>query len=225
MIKLEQKEFDMMNKSWNFSNLHLRYDWEDLIDVPSIVISSLKQYIEDFTLNKDKIFERLKQGIPPGLLLYSNATGTAKTALIHIIAKELLKGRKGIVRMKYLQSVEMFSEIKRQFNPQGGLNDSDIITDIFKSDVFFLDDFDKLIRWSAWEKEQGIFIIDSCYTDMRPIIMTGNSSLAEMKSRHGLEQALYSRLLQMCTEVRIEIEDYREKEKKGKKNSMQRKFV
>jgi len=227
---LSEEQFKRMTEAWNFSNLHLRYEWEDLTDVSEVVKQELRTYISDFTLKKSVVFERFKSGTPPGILLYSHQTGTAKTVLINLLAKELVLANKGIRKMLYLQGVEMFNELKRMFRPEGGLISSDLLEHIITSDVFFLDDFDKLLRWSPWEKEQGTLIIDKCYTSMKPLIITANRTFQEMAEHPQikLEQHLLSRLSQMCKVIHIDTkQDFRLSQSKvsSLKIKKDRKFV
>jgi DNA replication protein DnaC len=162
-------------------------------------------------------------------LLWSEQTGTAKTTLIHLIAKDLVLAMKGIRKMRYLQSVEMFQELKKSFQG-GGTSESDVLDSILQADVFFLDDFDKLIRWSAYERETGTLILDKCYRNMTPVIMTANKSLEQMKEDREvrLEPHLYSRLVQMCKEVHLDdVKDFRivNKIKAPMKEKSERTFV
>lgn len=197
--------------SWGFTELHLRLTWEHLISVPEQEKDFFrKDFIPKFTVDKDKIFEKSLKGEKCGLFIYSQQTGNGKTALIHQIAKDIVSSKIAVRKMVYLTGVAMFFELKKTFNPNGGMNESDILDSILACDVFFLDDFDKLIRWSNYEKERATLIIDTRYSHLRPIIITSNKSLDEMLSLNLIEKHLHSRLTEMCQEVQVSSkEDYR----------------
>jgi hypothetical protein len=204
---LGKERFEKMQKYWNFSGIHLRLTWEDLDKIPVEIKTICKDYVTNFSLNQDLIFERMRKDLKPGLFIYSTMTGTGKTSIIHQIAKDLMMADKTIRKMKYLTGVEMFFELKKTFNPQGGLHESDILDDILECDIFFLDDFDKLIRWSAYERERATLIIDKRYTSLRPMVFTSNKSLQTLKSENLIEQHIFSRLVEMCQEVEIKSYD------------------
>jgi DNA replication protein DnaC len=112
--------------------------------------------------------------------------------------------------MRFLGGVEMFLELKKTFNSHGGLNESDVLDSILDSDIFFLDDLDKLIRWSPYERERATLIFDSCYNQMKTVIITSNKSLQELLINNQLESHLHSRLTEMCKVIEIKDKpDYR----------------
>lgn len=198
---MTQDQFKRMTEQWNFSTLHLLHTWNDLTDVPTEVKDTCKKFVEDFTLNPVKNFERMKEGHKPGLFLFADTKGNGKTTLVHQIAKDLVATKKGIRRMVYIGGVEMFNELKKTFRPEGGMGISNLLDKILEADLFILDDFDKLIRWSPYEREQATLIFDKRYSSLKPTIVTANKSLEQLKNSNQLEEHVYSRMVAMCNEV------------------------
>jgi len=210
MTTFPKEKFDRMVTAWGFSNLHMRLSWEDLNRLPTEIIDLAKLFAKDFTINKDTAFEKLRQGKRLGLFIWSKENGTGKTALVHQIAKDLILHHVGIRKLRYMGGTEMFLELKRTFEPNGGLRESEILSEITQCDVFFLDDFDKLIRWSAYERERATLIFDKRYTQMSPVVITANRSIEQMKIDGLLESHIYSRLKEMCDEIEIkDVTDHR----------------
>lgn len=216
-IKLTQEQFDRL-LIWNFSNLHLRLKWEDLTDIKPKIIKNIEEYILQFILDKKILFEKYRRGDNPGLFIYSNQTGTAKTSLVHLIAKELLLRNKGIKKMKYYHSVELKVLLKSTFKSGSELHESDVLGELIDVDVLIIDDIDKLLVTSDYDKERMSLIFDTRYRQLKPIILTSNKSLQELKSCQQVEKHIYSRLLEMCNEINIDNkEDYRIKNLKVKR--------
>ncbi len=206
---MTQEQFKRMIDCWGFSERHLRITWEKLKNIPQEVKDDIIEYEKTFTLDKNIVFSNWEQNRPNGLFIYSSKNGTGKTSLAHQIAKDLI-GTCGIKKMRFLGGVEMFLELKKTFNPHGGINESDVLDSILQSDIFFLDDFDKLIKWTAYERERATLIFDKCYNQMKPVIITSNKSLQELVANNQLEPHLYSRFSEMCKVIEIKDgKDYR----------------
>jgi DNA replication protein DnaC len=203
-------QFKRMSEKWNFAVLHLLHTWNDLTDVSDEIKNKCKQYAIDFNTNPIKNFERMKEGKKPGLFLFADTKGNGKTTLVHQIAKDIVTNKKGIKRMVYVGGVEMFNELKKTFRPEGGIGRSNLLDNILEADLFILDDFDKLIRWSPYEREQATLIFDKRYSSLKPTIITANKSLEQLKNSNQLEDHVYSRLVAMCTEIECNNDvDYR----------------
>lgn len=203
-IKLTEQQIRLMVDEWGFSELHIRFNWEDLTKVPQNAIDEAQAFVANFTVDKNKIFENKKNQVLPGLFLESKTTGTGKTTLVHLIAKDLLLAGKRIRKMRFLGGVEMMFELKRTFASNGGMHESEVIDNILEADLFILDDLDKLIKWSEYEKERATLIFDKFYTKMTPVIITSNKTLQELTQDNKLERHLYSRFVEMCKVITIE---------------------
>jgi DNA replication protein DnaC len=220
MKELSKEQMTRMRDSWGFSRIHLRYTREDLNLVPDWMWKEVDSYVENFTLNEDKLFERFKQGDPPGLFIYSPIYGNGKTSVIHQIAMELVLSSKPIRKMKYTTGLGLFNELKSTFKG-GVLNESELLDDVVECDVLFLDDLDKIGSLSEYEKKRFSFIVDKRYTSLKPVVITGNKSIEQMLGDRHLEDSVYSRFNQMCKEFRLDNEqDFRTKKNKQRKSKL-----
>lgn len=198
-----------MIQHWGFSERHLRIKWEDLNDVSEEVKTQCKEFVDSFTLDKNLIFANWKQGKPNGLYIHSSINGTGKTSVVHQIAKDIIS-LYSIRKMRFLGGIKMFMELKQTFDPRGGVKESEVLDSIFDSDVFILDDIDKLIKWTQYEKERATLIFDDCYCSMKCVIITSNKSLQQLLIDGQLESHLHSRLTEMCKVIEIkDKQDYR----------------
>lgn len=223
---LNQEQFERMKDYWGFSFIHLKLEWEDLSKVPQDVKDLARLYAQSFTLNKEKLFTDFKNGIAPGIFLYSGQNGNGKTAVIHQVAKDLILGNKGIKKMRYMTGLEIFAELKKTFRSDGGMDESELLDSIITCDVFFLDDLDKIGRLSDYEKKRFTLIIDKRYTDLKPIIVTANKSIQGMVSDGQLESHIFSRLTQMCIEIELKSqEDFRMRGKLTVQPKKDRRFI
>jgi len=208
MLTLEQ--FTRMREYWNFSFIHLHLEWENLTKVPEEIKNEAKRFVNDYTSSEEKRFANYMQGKRPGLFFHSAQNGTGKTSVIHQIAKDLVVANKGIRKMLYMTGLEVFKELKKTFNSEGGLNESELLDQMMLCDVFFLDDLDKIGKLSEYEKKRFTLILDKRYTEIRPIVITGNKSIQQMRDDGQLEQHIYSRLSEMCNEMELRAhEDFR----------------
>jgi DNA replication protein DnaC len=209
-MKLTNEQFERMRNKWNFSFVHLKYEWEDLDKIPEDIKIQCKEYVENFTLDKNLMFELFKGGEKPGLFIYSPLNGTGKTSIIHQIAKDLIIKGVGIKKLYNVAGLELFVELKKTFNNKGEMSESELLEAIMECDILFLDDLDKIGTLSEYEKKRLTYIIDKRYTALRPVIITANKSISEMAHTGQLESHLYSRLVQMCREIKLETkEDFR----------------
>jgi predicted ATPase len=221
-MKLSEERFKRFVNNWNFSYVHLMYEWEDLTRVSEDIKTVSKDYVEKFTLDRQELFIRFKGGEPPGLYIYSEVTGNGKTTTIHQIAKDLILANKMIQTMRYDTGNEIFVELTKTFGGRTGEDESEILDKMTTCDVYFLDDLDKIGKLSEYQEKRLNLIIDKRYTNLRPIIITANKSLDQMKMDKQINRSLYSRLTQMCKEIQLIGDDFRLKDKEKIK---ERKFL
>mgnify|MGYP001602293564 FL=1 len=208
MLKPEQ--IKIMRENWNFSFVHLMYEWEDITKVSKVVLDRIHKYInEEYTNSESVRFSFLKQGRSLGFFIHSVTNGTGKTTLLHLIAKTLLDKNLINKKLLYVTGLEIFYELKKSFSNNGGLNESDILENMMSCDVLFIDDLDKIGTLSEYEKKRFTLIIDKRYTNLKPVMITANKSISEMSKDGQLEPHIFSRLSQMCEEIEVTGEDFR----------------
>ncbi|MCD8003614.1 MAG: ATP-binding protein [Clostridia bacterium] len=132
---------------------------------------------------------------PLGMLLWGDV-GTGKTFFAGCIANALLERGIPVLMVNFA----------RLLNTLGGLYPDDRIayTDGLNSyDLLIIDDFGAE-RNTEFANEQIFNVIDSRYRSRKPLIVTTNLTLSELKNPTELARCrIYSRILERCTAVRI----------------------
>lgn len=128
-----------------------------------------------------------------GLLLYGGV-GTGKSYGAACLANYLIE-RKIPVCMTNLSGI---------LNTVGGFQRderNEFISDLMKYPLLILDDFG-MERQTEFAMEQVFNVIDSRYRSGKPLIVTTNLSLAELKNPKSRDHArIYDRVLEMCQPV------------------------
>lgn len=150
-----------------------------------------KKYAENFAEMK-----RMKKG-----LLLFGGVGTGKTFAAACIANALIA--KGIPCM-----VTNFS---RLINTMFGMNDGkqEYIDGLNQYDLLVIDDL-AAERDTEFVQETVMNIIDSRYRSGLPLIVTTNLTEQQLKKPDDMRKSrIYSRLMQMCTPIRVDGADRR----------------
>lgn len=151
-----------------------------------------KKYVEKFD-------EIRKQNL--GLLLFG-APGTGKTYLAFCIANELLDR---LVPVIAISSIGLLNRIKETYKRYGSEGEVEIINSLKNASLLVLDDLGAE-NSTDWAKEKIYEIIDSRYRDKKPIIITTNLNLDQLKERLASEDGIYrtyDRIIEMCTPLEI----------------------
>lgn len=145
-------------------------------------------------------------------LLYLGRCGVGKTHLAVAALKELIK--KGIPGIFY-DFRDLLKEIQDSYNPNTHTSELKILAPIFEAEVLVLDELGSS-KPTEWVQETITHIINKRYNDRKITMFTSNyldtpigtdydESLTE---RVGVR--LRSRLHEMCRQVLMEGDDYRE---------------
>ena len=128
-----------------------------------------------------------------GLMLYGGV-GTGKSFAAACLANDLI-GRKIPVCMTNLSGI---------LNALGGIQleeKSAFIDDLAKYPLLILDDFG-MERQTEYALEQVFNVVDTRYRSGKPLVITTNLSLSEMKNPKSRDHArIYDRVLEMCAPV------------------------
>lgn len=146
-------------------------------------------------------------------LLFWGKPGNGKTFAAGCIANALLESED-----LHAPSVRMttFGTILNQL-PGMTAQDKEWYLDGFRTcDLLILDDFG-MERRTEYAQEQVFNIIDGRYVSRKPLIVTTNLSLNELKHPEGLvQQRIFDRVLEMCVPVCFDGESLRRDKARAK---------
>ena len=151
-----------------------------------------KRYVEKFDEVKSNNL---------GLLLHG-PTGTGKTYLAFCIANELLNR---LVPVIAISSISLLNRLKETYKRYGSEGEIEIINSLKNASLLILDDLGAE-NTTDWAKEKIYEIIDSRYRDKKPIIITTNLSLEQLKEKMAGDDGVYrtyDRIIEMCTPLEI----------------------
>jgi DNA replication protein DnaC len=143
-----------------------------------------------------------------GLLFYGN-TGNGKTFTAACIANALID-------MKVPVLMTSFSKIIKQITGMRAEDKIDYLNSINRYDLLILDDLGAE-RESKYALEIVYDVVDSRYKSGKPMIITTNLTMAEMKNPINMDyQRIYDRILEMCMQIHFEGESRRKDKAKEK---------
>lgn len=179
--ELERKQMicfaDTNMASWNFEN-------DDRSDAK--ISDAMRRYADNFDTF-------LKDG--KGLLLYG-PVGTGKTYYASCIANKLLKDGYSVLLTNFSK---LTNQIQSTFDAKQELIDS-----LSKYSLVIIDDLG-IERRSEYMQEIVFSIIDARYRSGKPVIITTNIPMDEMKKPKELSyKRIYDRVFEMCHPVKID---------------------
>jgi DNA replication protein DnaC len=154
--------------------------------------------------------------ISPGRgILFSGPPGLGKTHLSVGILKALHQAghRKGL--FCYYQ--QLLKDIQNSWNPQTSTTELQVLEPIFDAEVLVLDDLGS-VKPTDWVWDMVSMILNTRYNQKSVTIVTTNFENrpsgalgAPMTLGDRIGDRMRSRLLEMCREVKMQGQDYREK--------------
>ena len=138
-------------------------------------------------------------------LLFWGKPGNGKTFAAACIAN-------GLLEQKSMVSVKMVT-LGTVLNKLPGLSAQDrdwYFKSLHSCDLLILDDFG-MERQTEYGREQVFSIVDGRYLSRKPLIVTTNLSLRELKSPADMaRQRIYDRILELCVPVCFDRESLRQ---------------
>lgn len=134
-------------------------------------------------------------------LLFIGTPGTGKTHLAAAIANYII-AKLGL-QVKFGGFIDILDSIKQSFQ-----TDDDVITELSDVPLLVIDDLGKE-RATEWSNSILYQVLNRRYENYLPVIITTNQDLRTLERRIG--DATLSRLIEMCSGIRMVGRDYRKK--------------
>jgi DNA replication protein DnaC len=165
-------------------------------------------------------------------LLFCGDNGVGKTHLAVAVLRELVasKGARG----QFWDFHELIREIKSSYDPETKTTELQVLEPVVETDVLVLDDLGAW-KMTDWMNDTLFYILNSRYMAKRCTIITTNyqdvtreEALAADALRRReflverIGQRLRSRLMEMCTVVKIQGSDHRQARQLGNQVALRR---
>lgn len=158
------------------------------------VFGIAKRYVENFG-------EMFSKG--QGILFWGNV-GTGKSYTAAAIANELLGQMQSVIMTSFIRLLDEMSNFER--------DDSEYIVKLNRAKLLVVDDLGAE-RGTDFSLEKVYDIIDSRYRTGKPIILTTNLEISQMKSCDDIRYSrIYDRIFEMCYPVKMDGMSWRKKE-------------
>ncbi len=153
-----------------------------------------KRYVENFG-------EMFSKG--QGILFWGNV-GTGKSYTAAAIANELLAQMQSVIMTSFIKLLDEMSDLDR--------DNSEYIAKLNRAKLLIIDDLGAE-RGTDYSLEKVYDIIDSRYRTGKPIILTTNLEISQMKKCDDMRYSrIYDRIFEMCYPVKMDGMSWRKKE-------------
>lgn len=192
-----------IKKAFKESQIPTKYKWKFREDfkIESPVANKIIGFVD--TIRDKEPEEKWKVGF----YLWGPA-GSGKTLLASIFLQELIM--KYALPGRFIDlSRQFFQRLKRSYDNADELygTGGQILDELINVPFLVIDDFG-VQRNTEWESEMLYTLIDSRYAEERVTIVTSNADIKKYKP--VAEGRVYSRILEMCKIVHVDLPDYRE---------------
>lgn len=162
-----------------------------------------KRYVENFS-------EMFSKG--QGILFWGNV-GTGKSYTAAAIANELLEQMQSVIMTSFIKLMDEMSDFQKDKSEyMAKLNWAKLLTKLNQAKLLIIDDLGAE-RGTNFSLEKVYDIIDSRYRTGKPIILTTNLEISQMKNCNDIRyNRIYDRIFEMCYPVKMDGMSWRKKE-------------
>ena len=140
----------------------------------------------------EKFGEMLKAG--QGLMFYG-PVGTGKSYTAAVIANELMNRKRPVIMTSFVKLLDRMSRFDT--------DDEDYIAQLNRADLLFIDELGAQ-RGTDTAMEKVYNVIDSRYRSCKPLILTTNLEMADIKNERDIRYVrIYDRIVEMCYPIRM----------------------
>lgn len=158
----------------------------------SVACNLIKIYVDDLDQN-------LNAGM--GLYVYSATKGSGKTRMLVSLANEFVKKA---IQVKFATSIAIINEIKRTWNEEVEIGESQLLSALINTKVLMIDDFGTE-TYKKWIEERFYHIINERYINKKPTFFTSNVELDNLE----YDDRIKNRVLEMCYQIHFPEESIR----------------
>lgn len=210
--QIVNKKLEFANIPEVFKDLTINSFRTDLYERPESRQKAM--VVKKMAANYVKNFETFQEE-GKGLYLYSNIKGSGKTRMAISIGNALMKVKR--VGVKYTTTLDLLDEIKKTFDRDSEVTESELINSIKRIDVLILDDVG-VENPTPWVKSIFYSILDGRMGNNKITIFTSNLSMDELQH----DDRLKSRIEKMALPIEFPEESIRSKIAKSENEELQR---
>ena len=150
-----------------------------------------------------------------GLFLYGEVKGSGKTRMAASLGNALMKVKRA--KVKYTTTIDLLNEIKKTFDKDSDITESELVESMKKIEVLILDDIG-VEQQTPWVQSIFYSILDGRMNNRKVTIFTSNLSMDQLTH----DDRLKSRIEKMAIPVEFPNESIRSKQSKTENQELQR---
>lgn len=182
------------------------YTKEDSIQKAIVAKKSAVNFIKNYDVFKSE---------GKGLYFYSEIKGSGKTRLMASIGNALLKTKR--IGVKYITTIDLLGEIKKTYNKDSDLTESELLESIKQIEVLILDDVG-VEDPSPWVKTTFYSILNGRMISKKVTLFTSNTTIDDL--RH--DDRIRNRIEKMAIPIHFPEESIRTKIAKSENEELQK---
>ncbi|QIB68231.1 ATP-binding protein [Aminipila butyrica] len=137
-------------------------------------------------------------------LLFLGSVGTGKTHLAAAISNLIIAQH--VIPVKFVNITLLLAEVKDTYEEGKDKSEKEIIRQLSEVELLVIDDLGKE-KPTEWSNSVVYSIVNNRYENYRPLIITTNCSVDELRERLG--EATASRIIETCKGIRLDGPDRR----------------